>query len=388
LSICRIWQGDGVGARLAAEKSVECDPTYGYGFYSKACVEALVQLPERATQSIDEALRLEPGNADYHQLKAAIEFDRQYWGQAMKAADRGLRCDPNHLGCANIMAAALLATDRLDAAERILTPLIARNPEFSATHETLGLLHLRRGRHERAAEHFSEALRLEPDREPARLGAIEASLLRSRTYRAFSWLFATRIQNESWDGVIRALFVWPLVAVLVFLGVLMLPPYGDSWERLASISVGGSIACVFALFILSFVFQLVQHPIRVALLGLHRSERKYLAASERLRSFLLLGFLISAVVLTVLAVVYWNVWPLFGAGTCATCCLASEYVLFVEFGRRKRLLHAVAVTIPLTSTWAAAICFGFVGELASACLVVVVFLAGIGLILSLESQEH
>ena len=78
---------------------------------------------------------------------------------------------------------ALVQLGRKDEADHTLGSALANDPENALTHANQGWAFLHRGDHERALEHFREALRIDPELDWARIGIVEALKARYLIYR-------------------------------------------------------------------------------------------------------------------------------------------------------------------------------------------------------------
>ena len=153
-----------------------------------------------AHKAIDEAIRIEPWNSSHFALLAAIEIDRSRWNDALDAADRGLEFDPEDVQCTNLRAIALVKLGRRDEAGQTIDAALAKAPDNATTHANQGWALLHQREPTKAAEHFREALRLDPTMEWARHGILEAMKARNPVYRMmlafFLWMgrFSPKVQ--------------------------------------------------------------------------------------------------------------------------------------------------------------------------------------------------
>jgi tetratricopeptide (TPR) repeat protein len=147
---------------------------------------------DEAHAAILEAIRLDPEDADYRALLANVLADRRRWPEALEAADDALRLDAEHTPATNLRAMALLHLGRKEEAGATIEGALARDPENAASHANLGWNLLHRADHDRAIEHFREALRIDPTFEWAREGLVESLKARYRLYglllRYFLWM--------------------------------------------------------------------------------------------------------------------------------------------------------------------------------------------------------
>jgi hypothetical protein len=109
---------------------------------------------------------------------------------------------------------ALVKLNRHEEARQTIGQALQRNPENEQTHANLGWTYLHKGQHQKALEHFSEALRLDPNYDYARHGLVEALKARYFLYRwllqFFLWM--SRLSPGVRGGLIVGAYV--LVRVL------------------------------------------------------------------------------------------------------------------------------------------------------------------------------
>jgi len=177
-------------ATQAAQSGVALAPDWDYSHYIMASVLDERDRLDEAEVAVREAIRLDPEDADYFALLAGLHAQRKRWTEGLEAAERGLALDAEHVDSANIDAAIAAA--------------LAREPENAATHANRGWTLLESGDHQKAMEHFREALRLEADMEWARAGIVEALKARRLVYRMmlkYSF-FMSRLSGRAQWGII------------------------------------------------------------------------------------------------------------------------------------------------------------------------------------------
>ena len=159
---------------------------------------------EEAEAAVAEAIRLDSENPDYFWLAGAIQFERRRWSAALSLAEQGLAVDPEHAGCVNLRAMALVQLGRKGEAGQAIGAALARDPDNAVTHANQGWALLHQGDHQKVLEHFREALRLEPELEWARAGIVEALKARNVVYRwmlrYFLWM--SRLSSQAQWGII------------------------------------------------------------------------------------------------------------------------------------------------------------------------------------------
>lgn len=138
-----------------------------------------------ALEFIDEALRLDPQYDSAHAAKAYIYSAMDKWKEAEQSARDALSLNADNQFAGNVLANSLRMQNRLDESVQLTSDLLAKDPDDSMSHSNRGWVHLNRKEYEKAQIHFKEALRLNPNFEPARAGMLEAFKARSPLYRVY-----------------------------------------------------------------------------------------------------------------------------------------------------------------------------------------------------------
>jgi tetratricopeptide (TPR) repeat protein len=194
-------------AEEAARQAIHLAPGESDGHFALAAVLVGAERMDEAERAIDTAIRLAPYYAGYFALLGAIHLERRRWEQALAAAEHGLELDPEHVDCLNVRATALRQLGRPDEAEAATLGALELDPESSFSHATAGWNFVQRGDYERAATHFREALRLEPDNEMAREGILAVLKARNPIYRVMLryFLFMSKLSGRmAWFVIIGA----------------------------------------------------------------------------------------------------------------------------------------------------------------------------------------
>lgn len=262
-------------AEQAGRQAVHLAPDEAFSHYALAWTFDDQDRKRDAEIAVREAIRLEHSNPAFWSLLASTLSQQQRWSEALWAAEQGLAVDPTHPGCANMRALGLQFTGRRQDAVATTDASLARDPENPATHYTRGLALFEGGDRTAALHHFREALRLDPNFEPAREGIVEALRSANPAYRVFlRFSFWLARKGSKWGWIITigafvlvrivrsvaesnaelAPFLWPIVylylafVLLSWLGgplhdlVLLLHPLGrialSTNARRAAITLG------------------------------------------------------------------------------------------------------------------------------------------------------
>lgn len=336
LALSRLEQRKLEPALQAARDAVGLAPDIAYLHYVHAHVLHRADREEDAFRAIQEALRLDPHDADYHAELAAIELSRRRWPAALEAAERALAIDAEHVAAANLRAMALVSLGRKAEAVETVDFALHRAPDNALSHANQGWNHLHRNEPRRAQEHFAEALRLDPNLDYAREGMLEALKARNPLYRGmlayFLWM-GRQSARFQWGFIIGSYFAtrlasglsqtqphlnwlwWPLLFVLyafVYLSWTAQPMFNlllrfdrfgrhvlTADQRTGSTWFGAAFALLLAALIASFAFGAIRPLVAIYFAILSICIAATFARPGRSR--LILGACTAALALTAIA---------------------------------------------------------------------------------------
>ncbi|MEZ4731633.1 MAG: tetratricopeptide repeat protein [Caldilineaceae bacterium] len=191
-------------AEAEAQEAIHLAPDHPYGYFVLSRVFHHQNKLRQAEKAIAEAIRLNPEDADYFAVLASILMSEQQWAKALEAAEQGLVFDSEHVGCSNLRAMALNKLGRRGESVGALDAALYRDPENALTHANQGWIALEQNEHQKAMEHFREALRLNPELTWARSGILEALKARNLVYR---WL----LQYFLWMARMGPRLLWGVI---------------------------------------------------------------------------------------------------------------------------------------------------------------------------------
>jgi tetratricopeptide (TPR) repeat protein len=192
-----------------ARRAASTAPEWPFVHYVLALVHEGLGQPKLALECIARAIQLDPMNPSHHGLQATILFQTRKWQEAIAACELGLAIDPEHAQCRGILTAAKNQLGQHEDVDHLVSESLRLNPENAFAFANKGWSCLRQGDPKEAIRHFKEALRLEPELEWARQGALESLKARNFAYR---WLLAFffkmgSLPQAAQTGIIIGLFV-------------------------------------------------------------------------------------------------------------------------------------------------------------------------------------
>lgn len=191
-------------ATRETELAIHLAPFFSFAHYAHARVFFDRNRYPEALTAITEAIRLDPQDANFFALLANIHVQERHWQPALEAAETGLQFNPEHVGCVNLRAIALVKLGRAAEAGITMDAALAKHPASSLTHANQGWTLLHQGNAKAAAEHFREALRLDPENEWARQGIIEA-------LKARHFIYAVMLKYFLWMGRFSRRTQWLII---------------------------------------------------------------------------------------------------------------------------------------------------------------------------------
>ncbi|GAB3636486.1 hypothetical protein GCM10027422_20760 [Hymenobacter arcticus] len=172
-------------AQQEAELAIHLAPEYDFAFYALALVQHRQHRLKEAMAAINQALALDPTDANYHHLLGSLRLQSGQLPAALQAARTGLSFDSEHAGLHSLEARTLARQGRGAAASAAARAALGHGAESSSVQAQAGWVALETNRPAEALENFREALRLDPTSEFARQGLVEALKARHWVYRTF-----------------------------------------------------------------------------------------------------------------------------------------------------------------------------------------------------------
>jgi len=192
-----------------AQRALSRAPEWPFVHYVLALVYEGLGKPAQALECIAQAIQLDPQDPNHYGFQAAVLFQTRKWQEAIAASERGLAIDPEHTQCRGILTAAKNQLGRHGEVEHLVNESLRNNPQDAFAFANKGWSCLRQGNPKEAIGFFKEALRLEPELEWARQGALESLKARNFLYRgllAFFFKMGTLPQGAQF-GIMIGLFI-------------------------------------------------------------------------------------------------------------------------------------------------------------------------------------
>ncbi|HMC85594.1 MAG TPA: tetratricopeptide repeat protein [Chitinophagaceae bacterium] len=221
-----------------------------FGFYQK-------ENSFLAIDNLNKAIGLNPYHAEYYGLLSFVLLGDKNFKDALAKANEGLAIEAENITCLNARAMALNKLKKTDEAIATMQHALAQDPDSEFTHTTIGWNLLERGRHNEAAKHFREALRINPVLLNAQSGLKEALKSKIPPYK---WLlqYSFWVNNQG-KKLKRAM---PIILYVAFRLLILIFRQNSATESLAWIAGGVYLLFVIASWTMNSIanFFLLFHP--------------------------------------------------------------------------------------------------------------------------------
>lgn len=191
-----------------AQKLVAAYPADDVAHYYMAIASDMNKNSRSAEAHIREAIAINPHDADYFGFLAALYIEKSDWERALDFANQGLEIDPENILCLNHRTYALTKLDRYDEVKTAVEDTLAASPDSWYSHSNVGWSKLETRDYNGAKSHFAEALRLNPNAEPARRGMLE-------TLKASNFIYAWYLRYYFWLSKFSNQAQWFIIIAFV-----------------------------------------------------------------------------------------------------------------------------------------------------------------------------
>lgn len=204
--------------------AIGLDPGMAVYFYLKARLFLVQDKYKEAEEYIATAINMEPREPGFFALWAQIKLLLKQYEDALNIANQALALDASHVFALNVRSTALLKLNRKEESFTTIAGALYENPNDAYTHSNYGWGLLEKGDNKKALQHFTEALKNDPNSAHAQAGMVEALKARFVVYRWF-------LQYAFWMGNMTAKYQWFFI-LGVYFGTKFLGKIADNNETL------------------------------------------------------------------------------------------------------------------------------------------------------------
>ena len=148
-----------VNAQSIIQSAIGLAPDTAYLFYIRSRIEIHLDDYTAAEKSVRQAIALDPLDADHFALLANIALVRKDFEDALAYADKALSLDAENISAINSRSTALSKLNRKEESYQTIEGALREDPNNAYTHANYGWTLLEKGNHQKALEHFKEALK-------------------------------------------------------------------------------------------------------------------------------------------------------------------------------------------------------------------------------------
>lgn len=270
-------------ATREAEHGVSLSPDDSFSHYILAIVWEARNQVENALKAVNEAIAINPYNAQTFSLRSNLYLKKKDWNAALDSAEEGLALDPEDDALQGLRVIALERLGRISDARQQAEAARQQDPDSSWSHASLGHALLNQGDYRGAQKSFAEALRLEPGNELARSGLIQALNSSNFLYR---WTYLLLIKVSRLSPKLQ----WPLL-IGVWGGIQLLASAAETRPWLVPWVMPISL-----FYLLFAMMSWVMQPLFNTMLRFHSFGRHLLSNKEKWASNLIAGTIVVSVI--------------------------------------------------------------------------------------------
>jgi tetratricopeptide (TPR) repeat protein len=271
LARCKYDQQQFKEGIAVVQRAIQLEPQEGYYYYLLAFGYYQLDSNHTAQRYLKRAVELNPYSAEFFGLWSLILLEEKDFKQALERANEGLAVDAENITCLNARSTALNKLKRVDDAIETMQNALEKDPENAYTHTTVGWNLLEKGRHNEAAEHFREALRLHPNLEGAREGLKQALKSKIPPYK---WL----LQYSFWINNKGKSARWAIPLVIYF-AVQVISRVSNASEGKGGLAIVGLVIVV--LYLLFAATSWFINPLANFFLLFHKDGKYALSGKEK-----------------------------------------------------------------------------------------------------------
>lgn len=150
-----------------ANKALEDDPLNDYAYYLKALIKRENNFTYDSEKLILKALEIDPDISFYYGLHSNLLLKMQLYGKAIEQAKKGLELDETEVECFITLLFAYNNTKQYEQFSEVEKTALTLYPDSRYVHHNLSIIYSYKKDFEKAEEHSSIAVKLNPDYESA-----------------------------------------------------------------------------------------------------------------------------------------------------------------------------------------------------------------------------
>ena len=195
----------------AIDRAIQLEPEVDFFHARRSLILSRLNRDKEALAAADTAIGLDPDHSLNYAVKGQALAGLQRWADAEEQCRKALSLDADDGFASNLLANVLRLQGKQGESQVAAEKLLADDPEDPYAHFNAGWAALQRHDHQEAEKHFREALRLDPDFDPARAGLLESFKARSffyRTYLRYGFFMQRFTGGMQWAIIIGILIAY------------------------------------------------------------------------------------------------------------------------------------------------------------------------------------
>lgn len=231
-------------ALQAATTAIGLSPQWDYPYYVHAQVANAMGDETTATQSLGEAIRLNPTSAGHYALAAYILYMQKNYVQSQQVALRGLEHQPRHVECLSRLGYALVQTNEIEKAKATFQTILSIDPQNSAALGYLGQFAVKEGDYDAAVPLLTQSLQENPHWVLVQDNWKEALRTQYPLYRRLVLIKQALLGRYFWHLFGSALVIWVVFYFMTAEGSwFMRAMHGLLWGSVWSFISIGFLEC-------------------------------------------------------------------------------------------------------------------------------------------------
>jgi tetratricopeptide (TPR) repeat protein len=162
LSIAMLRLGHAKEALSSAQRAIELDPNYAFGYLAIGEANQAMNRLDEAIEAVRQAIHVSPNYFDAYGVLGTLYGQTKRYEESLDAFNHALSLNSSNADVHNGLAIAYYRLGRHEDAIKAVREAVSLNPNFANAYTNLGNWCTELGRYEEAVEAFSNVTRIAP----------------------------------------------------------------------------------------------------------------------------------------------------------------------------------------------------------------------------------
>ena len=167
---------------------LQSNPTHAHALYNLSYIQHCQGNNQPALEAIDQCLRLNPNNANAHNIKGSILLQLQHIKDAIKTLEHAIRIQPNNTDILHNLSFAYMQNSRFKEALLLVQKRLKQNPANHAALNLMGSIYIKTQQYEQAIRCYEKILKKDPYHINATENLVIAYIHKGQSPKALSLL--------------------------------------------------------------------------------------------------------------------------------------------------------------------------------------------------------